>query len=514
MRNIKEILRMSWESKLSSRQIARSCGCSHTTILDIQKRAAAAGLKWPLPENIDETTLERMLYPKLTRQLAKKAEPDFNYIHRELRKHKSVTLMLLWQEYRAQHENGLMYSQFCDRYRRWRQKVDVCMRQYHRAGEKMFVDWAGQTIPIFDPKTGKSQDAYIFVAVLGASSYTYAEAFLSQELPKWISAHRNAFNYFQGVPEIIVPDNLKTGVTKPCYYEPVINPTYQEMAEHYGTAIIPARVRKPKDKSKVENAVLIVERWILAALRNYTFFSLSELNNAIKDKLEVLNTKPFQKMEGCRRTLFETVEKPALQPLPEQPYVFAVWKKARVNIDYHIQFDFNYYSVPYQLVKEEVEVRGSLHTVEIFYKGKRVASHPRLNKKYHHSTLPQHCPVSHRKYLEWTPSKIVDWAKKIGPKTAELVQKNLNSKGTPVQRYRSCLGMIRLGNNYPSERMEAAAERALLCNAISYRSLKSILEKGLDQTELPKRGNRPPVEHENIRGSSYYGNREGVHPLC
>lgn len=512
MRNIREILRMKWDAKLSARQIAKSCNISHNTVTKIIRQAEAAGITWPLPDNLDEVALQSLLYPANSKQQGNRPEPDMNHIHREL-KRKGVTLTLLWQEYIAQHPDGLRYSQFCDRYHQWREKQGISMHQIHKAGEKMFVDWAGQTFPIVDPKTGAVRDAYLFVAALGASDYTYAEAFSSQDLPHWIAAHCHAFAFFDGVPEIIVPDNLKTGVTKPCYYEPDINPTYQEMAVHYGTVIIPARVRKPKDKAKVENAVQVAERWILAALRNYTFFSLGEFNAAIAVKLNELNNKPFQKMEGSRKILFETIDKPALKPLPEQPYEFALWKKARVNIDYHIEFESNYYSVPYQLIRQEVELRITANVIEVFFKGKRVASHTRSYGKRQYRTDVNHLPPAHQKYLEWTPSRLIQWAGTIGVHTAKLVREMLNRKVHPEQAYRSCLGVLRLAKSYPPERIEAAAKRALFCHTLSYKSLKSILENNLDQAELPEALPEKSINHENIRGAAYY-NGKGVHPEC
>jgi transposase len=512
MRNIREILRSKWSAGVSSRQIARSFNCSHTTILNILNRAEQSGLHWPLPEDLDDTALEAIIYPALNKHTEGHPEPDMNYFHRELRR-KNVTLQLLWSEYKEQHSDSVMYSQFCKQYKKWCSHLEVSMRQTHRAGEKMFVDWAGQTFPITNSQTGEVQDSYLFIAILGASDYTYAEASMTMALPQWIMAHCHAFSFFRGVPEIVVPDNLLTGVSHPDRYEPGIATTYQEMANHYGTVIIPARVRKPKDKAKVENAVQIAERWILAALRNQIFFSITEFNLAIARKLSEMNNKPFQKMEGTRRILFETIDRPALKPLPEQPYELAIWKKARVNIDYHVEYETNYYSVPYQLVHEEVELRITVNTIEILYKGKRVASHLRSYEQRYFSTELTHCPVSHQKYLEWTPSRLIHWAETVGPHTGKLIEETLIRKVHPEQAYRSCMGIMRLSKSYPSERMEAGAKRALTCHAISYKSLKSILEKGLDQLELPQPLPVGTIQHENIRGSAYYNDEGGSH-LC
>ena len=338
MRKIKEVLRLHQEIGLSERQIAKSCGISRSTVKDYLNRVQRAGLSWPLPSDLDDAQLENLLFPSIQPIAPEnRGMPPLDYLYQELKK-KGVTLQLLWCEYKQSNPEGYQYSQFCKRYQNWVDKLDVCLRQEYRAGEKLFVDYAGQTIPVQNPLTGQIQEAYLFVAALGASHYTFAEATFSQDLPSWISSHVHAFEFFGGVPEILIPDNTKTAVTHPSRYEPDLNPTYRDLAEYYGTVVIPARVAKPKDKAKVESAVLIVERWILAALRNHTFFSLSELNQAISQKLEELNNRPFQKLPTTRRTLFETLDRPALKPLPEKPYEYAQWKKARVNIDYHIEW--------------------------------------------------------------------------------------------------------------------------------------------------------------------------------
>ena len=511
MRKIKEILRLKWEANLSARKIASSCSISHHTVAKILKAAEDAGVNWPLPEELDDAALENLLYPEQNKGMISRPEPDPEYVHREL-KRKHVTLMLLWCEYKQAHPDGLMYSQFCERYRQWRGSLDISMHQNHKAGEKLFVDWAGGTFPIVDRETGAISKAYLFLATLGASSYSYAEGFLSQDLPQWIAANIHAFYHFQGVTEIIVPDNLKTGVSKPNYYEPDINPTYQNMAEYFGTAIIPARVRRPDDKGKVEKGVQDAERWVLAALRNHTFFSLSEFNRAVMTKMAELNDKPFQKMDGSRRSLFEAIDRPALKPLPSQPYELAEWTKARVNVDCHVQgSDNNFYSVPYQLIKQVVELKVTASMMEIIFKGKRVALHRRALGKYLYVTEPSHLPKSHQQYLEWTPERIINWAGTVGPSTAALVTEIMSSKAHVEQGYRACLGVMRLAKSYPVERMEAAAKRALACRAISYKSFKSILEKGLDQTKLPAPAPGVIIKHENIRGSAYYQQRGDLH---
>lgn len=430
------------------------------------------------------------------------------YLHQE-RKKKGVTLQLLWHEYKEGNPEGYQYSQFCGLYRKWVDKLDVCLHQEYRAGEKLFVDYAGQTIPIQDPRTGETREAYLFVATLGASNYTFAEATFSQDLPSWIQSHVHAFEFFNGAAAILIPDNLKTGVTHPCRYEPDINPTYSDLAEHYGTVVIPTRVGKPQDKAKVESAVLVAERWILAALRNRTFFSLEELNQAIREKLQEFNLRKFQKLDSTRKELFENLDRPALKPLPEKPYEYAEWKKARVNIDYHIEVDGHYYSVPYQLVKESVEVRFTSTTVEVLFKNRRIASHARSYRRGGFTTLKEHMPKAHQQYLEWAPSRIIRWAAQTGPHTEKLITHILETKPHPQQGFRSCLGIIRLGKQYPKERLEAACAYALSIHGFFYKSVQSILKNGLDQkhTLLPKKAESTlplPLQHPNIRGKEYY----------
>jgi len=507
MRKVKEILKMKFERGFSVRAIARSISASPSTVLDCLLRAQAAGILWPLDPELDDAILEQRLYPCTPHSRAKRTLPDFEYIHRELCR-KGVTLQLLWQEYKLNHpDDGYQYSKFCERYSRWREKLDVVMRQNHRAGEKMFVDYSGDGIEIVEPTTGEIWEAPLFVAVLGASSYTYAEAFESEQLPCWIDGHIHAFEYFHGVPEITVPDNTRTAVKHPCRYEPDINPTFLDLAEHYNTTVIPARSRKPKDKAKVENGVLVAQRWILAALRNHTFFSVHQANQAIGQKLQELNERPFQKLNGTRRSLYETLDRPALKPLPATRYEFAEWSKPRVNIDYHVQVDKHYYSVPYSLVQEQVEARTNASTVEIFFKGKRVASHTRSCQQGGYTTLKEHMPKEHQRYLEWTPSRILNWAGKTGPSTASLAERIMAAKRHPEQGYRACLGLLRLGKTYGAERLETACARALAIGALSYRSVKSILKNGLDSQPLPKESEPSEstlLQHDNIRGSDYY----------
>jgi transposase len=513
MRKIREVLRLKWSLGLSHRAIGRSCGIGHTVVAEYLKRAEKAGVRWPLPPAWDNSHLEKLLFPPpIHLPSAQRPLPDWPRLHQEL-KRKGVTLALLWEEYKAEHPEGFQYSRFCELYGAWVGTLDVVMRQEHRAGEKLFVDYAGQTMPVVERATGEVREAQLFVAVLGASNYTYAEATWTQGLPDWIGSHVRLFSFLGGVPAVVVPDNLKSGVSRVCWYEPDVNPTYQEMAAHYGVAVIPARVARPRDKSKVEVGVQVVERWIVARLRHRVFFSLGELNAAIRELLDRLNARPFHKLPGSRKSLFETVDKPALRPLPDARYEYAEWKKVKANIDYHVEFDHHYYSVPYQLAKKPLEVRATVETVECFREGKRVASHRRSSLKGRYTTLPEHMPSSHRQYASWTPGRMVSWAQETGPQTARLVESILEDRPHPEQGFRSCLGIMRLAKSYGAERVEAACARALGIKARSYRSVRAILENKLEDKPLPgKAPEAPPIEHANVRGATYY--RREATPPC
>lgn len=507
MRKIKEVLRLKHESGLGQRQIARSCSIGLATVHDYLQRATAAGISWPLPEGWDDTRLESALFPSPPTPVEpKRPLPDFAAIHAELQKHRHLTLQLVWEEYRQANPNGYGYSRFCELYQRWRRKLDVVLRQEHKAGEKMFVDWAGDTIPIHDPTTGAVTQASLFVAVVGASSYTFAEAHRDQQMGSWIAAHVHALEFIHGAPELVIPDNTRTGVNKACRYDPDLNPTYQEMAMHYAIGVVPTRPYKPRDKAKVESAVLIAERWIIAALRHRKFFSLADLNQAIRELVERLNHRPFRKREGSRASLFEALDKPALRPLPIERFDMSQWSRARVNIDYHVAVDGSFYSVPYTLVEEEVEIRSTATTVEIFHKGQRVASHQRSRADGKCVTIEQHRPKSHQAHLAWPPSRMVNWAGTIGPHTAQLFERILADRPHPEMGYRSCLGIIRLAEQYGAERMEAAAQLALLNGACRYQSIKSILKNSLDRQPLPgsETATPTPAPHDNIRGAEYF----------
>ncbi|MCD6526626.1 MAG: IS21 family transposase [Desulfuromonas sp.] len=505
MRKIRETLRLHFGSGLGQRPIARCLNISRTTVGDYLRRANAAELGWPLPESLTDQQLYSQLFPPTTPvSTTGRSLPDFVYLHTEL-KRKGVTLMLLWEEYQAEHPQGYRYSQFCELYRRWARTLKLSMRQTHKAGEKLFVDYAGQTLPIVNPHTGEITDSQIFVAVLGASSYTFAEATLSQNLPDWLGSHRRAFEFFGGVPEIVIPDNLKSAVSKACRYEPDLNPSYQDLAEHYGTAVIPARVRKPKDKAKAEVGVQIVERWILARLRKQTFFSLSEANAAISTLLIDMNSRPFKKLPGSRKEAFESLDRPALKSLPAQGYTFSQWKKVRVGIDYHVEIDGHYYSVPFQLRSKQLDARITADSIECFQQRKRVASHVRSFQKGCHSTVSSHMPKGQQEYADWTPQRLIRWAAQTGPKTAAMTEAILSSRQHPQQAFRSAMGLISLAKVYTPKRLEAACDLAFDGQATSYKSVKSILKTGLDQQ--PRQQTLPitePIAHDNIRGGNYY----------
>lgn len=511
MRKIRDVLRLHFEKELGQHGIAASIRASQSTVSEYLARYHATGLGWPPPEAMTDEDLELKLFPPTvkTPKIIERPLPDFGHIDNELRQHKHVTIQLLWDEYRAAHPDGYSYSRYCKLFEEWSQSQNPVMRQIHRAGEKLFVDWAGDTIPYRDRDSGATHRASLFVAVLGASSYTYAEVTGDQKLGNWIGAHMRAFEFFQGCPDLVVPDNTKTAVTSPCFYDPDLNPTYQEMALHYGVGILPARKRKPRDKAKVEAGVLVAERWLIAALRHVTFFSLGELNQAIAPLLQKLNQKPFRKRGGSRASLFAELDRPALHPLPAAPYDLSQWHRAKVNIDYHVSFDHCFYSVPYQLIGKPVDVRATPATVEIFHKGQRVASHMRAARSNGAVTDDAHRPQSHRHQADWPPSRIIDWAGKTGPFTAQVVQQILASKPHPEMGYRSCLGIIRLSQRYSPQRVEAAAERALATGAVRYKSIESILRRGLDQQ--PASWNESPHAgplHGNIRGPQYFDSND------
>ena len=505
MKKIRDVLRLTFELGMSRRKVSDATGIGRTAVTDYVQRAGAAGLGWPLPVGLDDTGLERLLFPPAdASQTLASTEPDWAVVHAEM-KQRGVTMTLLWQEYRIEHGHGYAYSWFCERYRDWKKGVSPTMRQHHAAGEKLFVDWAGDSIAVFDPANGVEHRARIFVAALGASNYTYAEARWTETLPDWIGAHVNALAAIGGVPKALVPDNLKAGVTKPSRYEPGINRTYQDLADHYGCVVLPTRIIRPRDKAKVEVAVQIVERFVLAKLRNQRFFSLAELNAAIRECVATINNKVMRGFGQSRTELLETIDRPALGALPVTAYCYADWKRARVAPDYHIEIGGHYYSVPSKLIREIVDARITGTTVEIFHKSERIAAHVFSAVKHRHTTITEHMPSAHRRYAAWTPAKMMDEAAVIGPATMALFEAIMKAKPHPEQGFRSCLGIIGLAKSYGATRLEAASRRGNTIGAVSYGSIASILKHGLDKAFATEPApDTPPIRHGNIRGSGYY----------
>lgn len=503
MRQIREILRLKYEEGLRHRAVARACGVAVGTVSEYVQRAQRAGLSWPLPGELGDAALEARLFsaPEPSRA---RAVPDLLRVHQEL-KRPGVTLHLLWEEYRGVHSQGYGYSQFCELYRRWAGKLKPSMRQQHLAGEKTFIDFSGKRPHLVDRRTGDEVAVELFVAALGASGYTYAEATRSQQLHDWVSAHTRMLEYFGGTSAIWVPDQLKSAVTQSCRYEPGVNRSYQELATHYGAVVVPARPGKAQDKAKVESMVLVAQRWILARLRQRTFFELDALNAAIGELLAQLNDRPLQKLGVSRHELWQRLDLPALKPLPVARYELSQWKPCRVNIDYHVEVERHPYSVPYQLIHELVEARYTASIVEVYFKGRRVASHAR---RYDHqpSTCAEHMPSSHRAHAEWTPSRLIHWAEKSGAATGRLVAGILERRPHPEQGYRACLGLMRLGRRYGPERLEAACARAEHLRSYSYRTVKNILGSSQDRLPFEHEPSEPSATptHTNIRGATYY----------
>ena len=515
MRTIKEILRLSLELHQSHREIAKACRKSPATVGECLKRFKRSGLDWPLPEELDDGLLERKLYPPaLPASAGERPMPDWAYVSRELAK-KHVTLALLWEEYKDANpgEEVYRYTWFCKQYREWAKRTAgaTTMRQSHKLGEKAFIDWAGSKIPVTNPATGEVAEASVFVACLGFSSYTYAEAFENQKTPAWIAGHCHAFSYFKGVTEIVVPDNPKPAVTKADYYDPEINPVYHAWAEHYGAAVLPARPYKPQDKAKVESAVKVAGMWILARLRNMTFFTLNELNAAIWALLEQLNSRSFQKRPGSRRECYEELERAQLRPLPVEDFEVFEFKKARVAPDYHVDVEGHYYSVPYTLVRQQVEARIKSQLVQLFHQNRMVACHRRNPVRGLHTTIPEHMPPHHRHQAEWTPERFESWARRSGPGVGEFVAVLLGDRQHPEQAFRSCRGLLRLAKKVGDDRLNAACLRALELGARRLKNVKNILERGLEKEALPgTEPTRSAGHHENVRGAAYYNTQLGL----
>lgn len=513
MGKLRQILRLRYFAGIeSSRLIAKSLRCGKTTVNEYLARARDAGItSWREIEWLEHDELRKRLGLELTFNNPKEPKrclPDWMTIHEELR-NRNVTLVLLWSEYRDENPDGYKYTQFAEYYRRWRGKLALVMRQTHPPGKKGFIDFC-DGIPITDRNTGEKTPTELFVGAMGASSYTFARATHSQQLCEWVDVNKKFLGFLGGVPAILVPDNLKSGVKTPCRYEPEINATYEEMAEHYGTAIIPARVRHPRDKAIAENAVLQAQRWIIAVLRKRTFYSLTEINQAIDECLEKLNNKPMRGYGKSRRELFLSIDKPALKPLPETPYEYAEWKKVRLGLDYHIRYDDHFYSAPYQLYREELMCRSTIRTVEIFFKGKRVASHVRSSQRFGKTTLKEHMPSHHRAYAEWTPERIIKWANSVGPSVARVVDKMIEERTHPEQAYQAAVGLIRLADLYGKDRVEKAAIKALMIGSPRFKTIKTMLKNKMEEVDLNARDTTEPdgqlllIAKENVRGGGYY----------
>jgi transposase len=513
MTKYREILRLN-SMGFSQRNIATTCQCSRNTVAKVLSRAQEEGITWPLPEELTDADLGSSLNLSKGQPSLSKA-PDCEYIHQELAK-SGVTLTLLWDEYceqcRLANEIPLKYTQFCNHYRKFAAKEKATMHIKRKPGEQMEVDWAGQTAFLIDQDTGEPIPVYVFVAALSSSQATYVEGFLSMNLESWIIAHINAFKFFGGVARTLVPDNLKTGVQKPDRYEPIINKTYNEMAEHYGTVVIPARVRKPRDKSVVEKSVDIASTWIIAALRNQQYFSLVELNKGIAEKLDEFNNRPFQKKPGSRWSTFLEEEKDMLLPLPASHYEMATWKVATVQFNYHITVDKMHYSVPYEYIKHQVDVRISSMMIEVFYKNLRVCSHRRLiGRPGQYSTIAEHMPEKHKKQIEWTSERFISWAEKVGPYTTAVIKAILAWHKVEQQGYRACMGVLKLGDKYSVIRLESACSKALSYTPNpSYKNIDTILKSGQDRMaaaleEPGMRTSESPNKHGFTRGAEYYG---------
>jgi transposase len=511
MTDYREVLRLSAQG-ISQRSIARSCDCSRNTVSRVLAQAQQQHLEWNRIQNISDGELYSLLFPVQIQSGSRKI-PDCEYIHREMAK-SSVTLTLLWNEYcdqcRVNQEIPLKYTQYCFYYHRYLFTTKATMHINRKPGEQTEVDWAGQTASIIDRDTGEIIPASIFIAVLSYSQYAYVEAFLRQDMECWIAAHNNAFQFFGGVTRILTPDNLKTGVTQSSWYTPVINKTYHEMAEHYSVAVIPARIRKPKDKPNAEGTVGVISTWILAALRNQQFFTLAELNAAIKGKLETFNRNPFQKKAGSRLTSFLEEEKLALQPLPVSPYELAFWKVAVVQFNYHITVEKMHYSIPYEYIKHQVDVRITRQVVEVFYQNQRICSHPRLHgREGQYSTVTEHMPNDHQQYVKWNGERFISWAEKVGPHAAIAVRAILASHKIEQQGYQSCMALLKMADRFSITRVEAACARALSYTPHpSYKNIITILKSGQDKLQNPPPADPPPSpdsdDHGFTRGADYY----------
>jgi len=505
MRRIRQLLALHFGARASSRAIGVELGIAPSTVREYLARAAAAGVGWPLgADDTDESLMARLFVNAGVRAGARfHAEPDWSALVREL-KRPGVNLLVLWEEYRAVHPEGYAYSRFCQLFREFERRLSPVMRQSHAAGHKAFVDYSGKRAPITDPATGQVRMAEIFVAVLGASSLTYAEATWTQALPDWIGAHVRMFRFFGAAPRLLVPDNLRSAVHKASFYDPEVNRSYAMMAAHYDVGILPARPRRPRDKAAVEAGVRFAQSYIVGRLRHVTFFSLAECNAAIAVALERMNGREMRRLGLSRRQLFETVERPAMQALPQDDHEYAEWHLARVGIDYHVEVQGFFYSVPHALIREPVDTRATARTVEVFHRGKRVATHARRYGGPRHGTQPEHMPSAHRRYAEWTPERLQRQARDIGPNTEALILAVLARRPHPEQGFRTCLGVLRLFRGLDAARAETVSLRAVEIGALSYASVASILKHRLDKPASPHAADGTPLLHDNIRGPRYY----------
>lgn len=511
MKKLREVLRLKYDCQLKHRQIGRAANISPSTVSYYTQAFKQAGLQWPLPEEMSDSELTLKLEsfcPQLKIKSVNKHVPDFAQMHQEL-KRKEVTLLLLYEEYKSIYaEHAYSYPEYCRRYRKWKKRCKASLRQTYKAGDKCFVDYAGPKVPIYDACTNSVHEAMIFIGVLGASNYTFAEATMTRQIPDWLGSHQRMFEFFGGVPHMVIPDNEKAGVTSACYYDPELNPNYCALAAHYNTTVLPTRPRHPRDKAKVETGVQIVERWILGRLRHQKFFSLKELNAAISELLKVLNQKPFKKLPGSRQSQFEQLDKPQLKPLPNTPYEHAIIKRAQVRLDYHIEVDKHYYSVPHQLIGKVVEYRLTTNFLEIYYQGLRIASHVRSHQMGQHTVVTEHMPEVHRRHQAWTPQTFIDWAQQKGQCSLLIAKAMIGRQANAECCYRIYLGLCNLAKRFGSDEFEKACRYASHIEAYQFKSIKSILEKRLYQTFIATAANDDPAfepkHHIHVRGANYY----------
>lgn len=500
-----KVLQLKFDRKLSNRTIGLTLNISPSTVFEVLARFKASSTPWPLPETLTPEAIESLIFPEKKASVLTPVLPDWLHIDTEMRR-PGVTRQLLWTEYRAQAgKRALGYSQFCRRYRSWKKNLRRSMRQEHRAGEKLFIDFCGPTVPVVNPDTGEVRRAAIFVAVMGASNYTYVEACEGQDMMSWLNANSRCLMFLGGVPQLLIPDNLRSAVKKADRYEPVLNESYQALAEHYGTVILPARPRKPKDKPKAENGVLIVERWLLARIRNETFHTLRGLNNRLRELLADLNNRPMKGYGNqTRAQRFALLDAPALLPLPLTAYEYTEFRAVKVAPDYHVEYARHWYSVPHELVGQRLSLKAGQTVIQVWYRGQCVAQHPRSHLEYKHTTNPLHMPEAHRGHARWTPESLLDIGRKIGPYAGRTVEALLNRKAHPEQAYRAVLGLIALQKRYGRERLEKACHIAWHYRTSDRRFIENLLRHHRENQQITEKPTPVSVEHENLRGPDYY----------